>query len=70
VEENILTPLLWGKAVFLGPIKEGTVGLLVHLCKVEASISAHLLLATEVFLGHTKGGAMVVVLVSEVPVFR
>jgi hypothetical protein len=41
----------------------------VLLSRVEDNVSAHPLLATEVFLGITKGGIVVVALGSEAPAF-
>jgi hypothetical protein len=81
VEDNISTHPLLATEVFLGPIKEGTVGhsvrpqvavegLSAHIRRVVDNVSAHPLLATEVFLGPIKEETVVVVLGSEVPAFR
>ncbi len=45
-------------------------GLSVHLRRVVDNVSAHPLLATEVFPGPTKGGTVVTVLALEVPAFK
>ena len=55
-----------GRSVHL---HEAVKDLPVHLCRVEANISAHPLWAAEVFLGPIKGGTVVVVLGTEIPVF-
>jgi hypothetical protein len=81
VADNISIHPLLATEVFLGPIKEGTVGHSVRphvavkdpsvlLHRVEDNVSAHPLLAVEVFLGPIKEETVVVVLGSEVPAFR
>ena len=81
VVDNVSTHPLLATGVFLGPIKEGTVGhsvrpqvavkgLSVHLHRAEDNISAHPLVGTEVSPGPTKEGTVVTVLALEVPAFR